>query len=92
MTEWHRIDDPENPPPKDGTWFVICNAESTDDEGEYEVGKYRPYKIQDFVPVDDESGLYRRVLHTVTEWDGFSNFHRATHWRPLPLPPEDDAK
>ena len=62
--------------PKDGTWFLVCCG----DEGP------ESYCHAEFVPVAD--GLYRRNLIEYTEWRGFNNFHRMTHWQHLPMPPK----
>lgn len=73
--------------PRDGTWFLICRA--SEGEESYEVGRYRPLTHDTFVLVDhDRDGaLYRRDTETLYDWDGFNNFHRATHWTPAPPPP-----
>jgi hypothetical protein len=39
--------------------------------------------------VEAENGLYRKVSEPIHEWRGFNNFHRATHWMPLPEPPRE---
>jgi len=69
--------------PKDGTWFLICR----DDEGfdSYEIGCYEPLTHDRFEPA--EGGLYRKVPVKILDHRGFNNFHRATHWMPLPAPP-----
>ncbi len=71
--------------PKDGTWFLICRA----DEGyeSFEVGCYDPLVSHTYVEAETP-GLYRREERQAYEWRGFNNFHRATHWQPLPEPPE----
>jgi len=76
---WRTIDSA----PKDGTWFLICR----DDEGpeSYEVGCFDPQIWKSYEPA--ENGLYRQVEKVVNEWRGFNNFHRATHWMPLPSAP-----
>lgn len=75
---WRTIDSA----PKDGTWFLICR----DDEGpeSYEVGCFDPQIWKSYEPA--ENGLYRQVEKVVDEC-GFNNFHRATHWMPLPSAP-----
>jgi hypothetical protein len=76
--------------PKDGTWFLICNADDGFDS--YEVGSYDP-EVGSYDPtfwpeyVEVEGGLYRKEMKTSYEWRGFNNLHRATHWMPLPEPP-----
>lgn len=68
--------------PKDGSPFVIRR------EGEgfdtYEVGYYDPYYFARYEPA--EGGLYRKIEDKIGDWRGFNNFHRATHWTPLPPP------
>ena len=70
--------------PKDGTWFLICCARDGFDS--YEVGCYDPWMRKEYEPVEG-SGLFREVLKPVLEWRGFNNLRRATHWMPLPTPP-----
>lgn len=73
--------------PRDGTWFLIYLADEDDGPfSAYEVGKYDPYMTTDYIEV--EGGLYRKELRSSYDWAGFNNFHRATHWMPLPEPPE----
>ena len=66
--------------PTDGTMFVIFTR------GDYEVGRYDPSSWESFE--DAGNGFYRKVERHMTDWRGFNNFHRATHWMPLPKPPE----
>lgn len=35
--------------------------------------------------------LYRKEMRAGYEWTGFNNMHRATHWMPAPVPPQDAA-
>lgn len=70
--------------PRDGSWFAICRAGEPDF---YEVGRYDPIEWPDFVEAD--GGLYQRVAKVLTEWRGFNNFHRATHWVRLPIVPKE---
>jgi hypothetical protein len=65
--------------PRDGTWFVIFT------HGWYEVGRYSPSMYDHYVEV--EGGLYRKEKEPGYEWEGFNNFHAATHWMPLAAPP-----
>lgn len=80
MSKWQPIETA----PKDGTWFLIGRS----DEGpeSYEVGCYDPYLWDKFIEVSD--GLYRKQREPITDWRGFNNFDRATHWMPLPEPPK----
>ena len=67
--------------PRDGTWFVICLP------GErFEVGRFYPAKSTYYVPSEID-GLFRQQEKVIHEWGEFNNFHRATHWLPLPAPP-----
>lgn len=80
MSEWQPIETA----PKDGTWFLIARR----DEGfeSYEVGQYNPYFFATYVEAGN--GLYRKEMERLGDWRGFNNFHRATHWMPLPEPPK----
>jgi hypothetical protein len=79
MSDWQPIETA----PRDGTWFMVCNA---DDEYEsYEVGRYLPLWRYKYVEVGD--GLFRKERVSDYDWEGFNNFHRATHWMTLPEPP-----
>ncbi len=84
MTNWQPIETA----PRDGTPFVICVA----DEGleSYEIGSYAPLIGKTFTPV--EGGLYRKINTIINEWNGFNNFHKATHWMPLPAPPKPEGE
>lgn len=81
--DWQPIDTA----PRDGTWFLICRK--GDGEESYEIGRYRPLMHDKFVPVD--GGLYRLERENLYDWDGFNNFHRATHWMPAPTPPSNPS-
>lgn len=82
MSEWQPIETA----PQDGTWFLTCDATQRDDHiPRYEVGRYDPYMMPDFIEV--EGGLYKKVMRSCYDWSGFNNFHRATHWMPIPPPP-----
>lgn len=74
--EWQPIETA----PRDGSWFVIRCLDDT-----YECGFYSPYKWANYEEVD--GGLYRKVETQILDWSGFNNFHRATHWMPLPPTP-----
>ncbi len=84
MSEWQPIETA----PRDGTWFLLCRQS----EGweSYEVGRFDPLLFPEYVEAGN--GLYRKEMRTGYEWLGFNNFHRATHWMPLPPPPEDTTK
>lgn len=83
MSVWQPIETA----PRDGSTFVTMNSKAS--QPEFEVGRYDPLPWDTFVPVGD--GLYRIEKTIATEWRGFDNFHRATHWTPLPAPPGDGA-
>lgn len=71
LTTW----EPISSAPRNGRWFIICR------EGEpdfYEVGRFNPLMLDQYVEAGD--GLYRKVPEVAYEWDGFNNFHLATHW------------
>ena len=74
--------------PRDGTWFLTVNADEGADS--FEVGKYDPYMTANFVEVGDN--LFRKELRPSYDWTGFNNFHRATHWMPLPSPPSKEGE
>lgn len=78
MSEWQPI----LTAPRDGTWFVIYS----DLDDRYEIGRFEPLKVARYEEVGH--GLFKRVYETVYDWEGFNNFHRATHWMPLPDPPQ----
>lgn len=77
--EWRPIESA----PKDGTWFLIVNA--ADGFESMECGRYDPMMMDRFVEAGD--GLYRKERESVLDWRGFNNFHRATHWMPMPAAP-----
>lgn len=72
--------------PRDGTWFLTCCAAEEHKQFVYEVGCYDPYMHPEYVEVD--GGLFRKEMRSSYDWTGFNNFHRATHWMPLPEPPK----
>ena len=80
MSDWQPIETA----PKDGTWFMICNADDGFDS--YEVGKYEPWFSYKYIEVG--AGLYRKQSEPVYKWRGFNNMHRATHWITLQEPPK----
>lgn len=75
--------------PRDGRWFIIgCFGYS--DPG-YEIGRFDPLMHDKFVEV--ENGLYRKERFSAYDWQGFNNFHRATHWCDLPpLPAQQETE
>lgn len=79
MSDWKTIESA----PKDGTWFMICRADEGFDS--YEIGAYDPLVSSEYEHVGN--GLFRRSETIAYEWRGFNNFHRATHWMPLPEAP-----
>ncbi len=81
MSEWQPIETA----PRDGSWFVTCNAE--DGPESYEVGRYDPFYVDDFIPIEDAPGTFKVVRKHIYDWTGFNNFERATHWMPLPPSP-----
>lgn len=77
MSDWRPIETA----PRDGKPFVIVKAGDPDS---YEVGRYQPMFYDRYEPV--EEGLYQLIKEKLLDWT-FNNFHRATHWTPLPEPP-----
>lgn len=80
--EWQPIETA----PKDGSWFVT--ASFRDDDFEFEVCRYDPYYTAKYVEL--ENGNYQKELVLLMEFTS-NNFHRATHWMPLPPPPQDNG-
>lgn len=66
--------------PRDGSWIVVACFDGGDPG--YEVGRYDPLFWDKYVEVD--GGLYRKEQASCHEWGSINNFHRATHWMPLP--------
>ena len=83
MADWQPIETA----PRDGSWFVTANFNV--DYPEFETGCYSPFSFREYV--EREDGLFQAVDKTVMEWANFNNFNRATHWMPLPAPPEQAA-
>jgi hypothetical protein len=81
MSAWKDI----STAPRDGTWFVTCHAGEPDS---YEAGCFRQLMRDEYE--DAGGGLYRKKSIPIYDWYGFNNIHRATHWLPLPEPPEHE--
>jgi len=69
--------------PRDGSWFITANFNGCD---EFEVSRYGPVSWPDYVALGN--GMHERIDRIVSEFTS-DNFHRATHWMPLPPPPKD---
>lgn len=75
QTTWHRIDDPDNPPPKDGPhvrglWVNVHEG--------------CPYFQQDSGFIDYDTGRFLGYDGDDFGWDADD----YTHWMPLPTSPE----
>lgn len=71
--------------PKDGTKILTVRA----DEGIIEITQW--YRLERDEFIQEPNGLFRKERRVFSEcWDG--NGHRATHWMPLPEPPEPLAE
>jgi len=78
VTAWQPIETA----PKDGTKFLIVRAEEGE---EIEICHWCEIERSHFEEID--GGLFRKVQdEPMRFWNG--NGHRATHWMPLPAPPE----
>lgn len=78
---WHPIDTA----PKDGTYILVARAGEDIGPEPVEVTNY--FRIERDVYVDVGNGLFRKERQLFHEgWNG--NGHRATHWMPLPEPPQ----
>jgi hypothetical protein len=84
MSEWQPIETA----PRDGSWFIICNVRDLPDL-HYEIGRYDPYMHAEYTEVGD--GLFRKEMRSSYDWSGFSNFGRATHWKPVGDPPKTES-
>jgi hypothetical protein len=73
MSNWHRIDDPEHPAPKDGTFVLLFVEHSLG----YSIGTGQ-YKRQGTIEgwLSRGCGLFGEL--------GLAN---PSHWQPLPEPP-----
>jgi hypothetical protein len=79
MTEWFRIDDPENPPPMDGSVVLLYGGGSISAPAIYYMKEWRFWDGQ---VIDDCMG---------DPAGGFNSWlagHGPTHWMPLPEPPQ----
>jgi hypothetical protein len=72
MTEWFRIDDPDNPPPKDGRTILAVSTK---------VGK-RGYTLIFWDDMHEEWAGYTSAHEAALVK------HQPTHWVPLPERPE----
>lgn len=78
LEEWKPIETA----PRDGGYFLTANFHNCFDPlGEYEVARYDPREFDDYE--DAGGGLFRKVTKTLMEFTS-DNFHRATHWAPIP--------
>jgi len=81
---WYRIDDPEHPPPKDGTPVWVWWAE-------HERGIEAVYSIYDDY-YDGASDEFKPCWHA--RWGEIDSYGAAdifpTHWQPLPAPPNEN--
>jgi hypothetical protein len=81
---WFRIDDPENPPPKDGSPFFTFSQDAADNPRKGVMGtQSTPVLVMAWVTPD-------RDPYPVDEHGDWHDFHcyDPTHWRPLSdLPP-----
>lgn len=81
MSDWQPIETA----PKDGTWFMAARFPSDPKGPEFEIGAYDPVYSDRYT--EEGGGLYRKERVAIYDWRGFDNFHRMTHWMPLPEPP-----
>lgn len=80
MTEWQPIETA----PKDGTHILAARAGECIGVDEIEITEW--CVMENFTWEHVEGDTYRKVRGEPTEfWNG--NGHRATHWMPLPAPP-----
>lgn len=76
--------------PRTGEYFLTGNFYNPlGDLGEYEVARYDPRTYETFEEAGN--GLYRPVTKPLCDFSS-DNFHRATHWMPLPAPPKEGGK
>lgn len=80
-SEWRDIETA----PRDGTRILIARAGENVGCDEIEITEWYVVEVYHYEHV--EGDLYRKVKGKASEgWNG--NGHRATHWMPLPEPPE----
>lgn len=80
MSEWQPIETA----PKDGTSILVACAGEDIGMGAVEITEWCVMENYRWELVEGDT--YRKVREAPTEfWDG--NGHRATHWMPLPAPP-----
>lgn len=81
VTRWQPIETA----PKDGTHILICRVVDGCLDGEMEITHWFEIERSTYEPI--EGGMFRKVIHEPwRSWNG--NGHRATHWMPLPEPPQ----
>lgn len=87
---WHRIDDPDNPPPKDGTRILLWATHwGSEINGNRRLTVERivigsrveedEFRAEDELDWQEEGGTYYCAWVT------------ASHWQPLPPPPTEDT-
>lgn len=84
--EWQPIETA----PKDGTRILVARVGENIGADAMEINHWFVNETWRYEPVAGSADLYRRVKGDVYQgWSG--NGHRATHWQPLPEPPEGAA-
>ena len=83
---WHRIDDPDNPPPKDGTCVLLWGIWAGEINGPDDVPSvavcYYSTGKSDF----PGTGWW-----DVDGADAYASWMMPTHWMPLPPPPAEET-
>jgi len=83
-TEWRTIESA----PKDGTRILIARRGDKVGMDEIEITEWFVIEQSHFEHI--EGNLYRKVQDDpYMAWN--DNGHRATHWMPLPKPPEETS-